>query len=708
MKQQTSSLSLAIRQGISGVNNAIRAKLASYLAAAPSRTNPQATRINSNPNATWSQFQRVQMSWDGENIVKNSDFGANYVQKRRMYCTNEATYAPDTGDEKLNEDLRAYLDLTFAKMGVNCSMLEAFSRTADVEQPMRGDSALIWVRDENRMRLMEVQSDRIGEIYQYYSNPEVVDGLNYYAGIYTYPTNSSQFGGEYAAFKVYERIDQWYGNAAIYPSTDVLFFKDDLMASIRGVTKFAQCLPIIGNREMILNATMQTMLQQSKIAAIASNNSGEPDFGTYDTQVNNNGTIEYVERNSDGPIVKWQFNGDSYQVLKSEHPSTSFQLAIDRLDEKACLAIGFPYSFLFSSRDTGGAPSRFEFGIASKEIQRLRKNVYRPRLDIISYVTIMDAIERKIFRPKIAQNSSTGRWENVLTRGTWNFGTLPTADAFRDDKSDVMSVRAGTQTRNDVTTANSGRPFSVVLRQSTQEAIAIAKATQDANKALKAAGYEETITRDDIAQISDNPQQAANAQAIDMNGKTIGDGTPKPVAKLSAAIENGVWRTIRGRKIFIKDGQSLDDALKEGGIKQEGRKMHMASRGDYDTLPKTPFYVASSEDYARNYGDNMHEVHVDPENTLDLTSIDAEAEDGAMQLKDVLSKKGVDISGIKFGEEDELAQSLNRNLKSLSKRIQDAGYDSVSLNEYVYGGGKDETMLVLSDSVISGHSRKRN
>lgn len=515
MKPQSSSLSLAIRQGISGVHNAFRAKLASYLAAAPSRTTPQASRINSNPNATWSQFQRVQMSWDGENIVKNSDFGANYVQKRRMYCTSEASYAPDTGDAKRDEDLRAYLDDVWARMGINCSMMEAFSRTADVELPMRGDSALIWVRDESRMRLMEVQADRIGEIYQYYSNPEVIDGLNYYAGIYSYAANSQQFAGEYAAFKVYERIDQWYGNPATYPASDVLFFKDNLMSGYRGVTKFAQCLPIVGNRDMILGATMQTMLQQSKIAAIASNNSGEPDELTYDTQTFQNGTVEFVERYGDGPVVKYQYNGDSYQVLKSEHPSTSFQLAIDRLDEKAALAIAFPYSFLYSSRDTGGAPSRFEFGIASKEITRLRKNVYRPRLDVISYVTIMDAIERKVFKPVIAQNKSTGRFENVLARGDWNFGTLPSADAFRDTKGDQMEIRAGTLTRNDVTTANTGRPYSVVLRQSKQEAIEAAKAVQDANRELVAQGYDPTVTINEIAQAFDNPQQAAAGNSIE-------------------------------------------------------------------------------------------------------------------------------------------------------------------------------------------------
>lgn len=503
MKTESSSLSLAIRSGLQGVNNAIRAKLASYLAAANTRTVPQANRINSNPNASMSQFQRVQMSWDGENIVKNSDFGANYVQKRRMYCTSGATYAPDTGDEVLDEELLWFLNDQWAHMGVNCSMMDAFSRTADVELPMRGDSALVWVRDLFGLRLMEVQADRIGEIYQYYSAPEVIDGMQYYAGIYTYGRGSSQAQGSYAAFKIYERIDQWYGNPATYPASDVIYFSDNLMAGIRGVTKFAQGLPIIGNRDAILYSTMQTMQQQSKIAAIASNNSGEPDEQSYDTQNYNNGTVEYVERYGDGPVTRWQFNGDSYQVLRAEHPSESFQLAMDRLDEKAALAIGFPYSFLFSPRDSGGAPSRFEYECAGKEIERLRNNVYRPRLDVISYVTIMDAIERKKFKPS----------PNLL-RGIWNFGTLPSADAFRDDRSSIMAIRAGISTRDMVTTANCGTPYSVILRQSTQEAIAIAKAVQNANKQLASEGFEPTVTQFDIAQSSDNqqPEQIGNQE----------------------------------------------------------------------------------------------------------------------------------------------------------------------------------------------------
>lgn len=560
VKPQSSSLSLAIRSGLTGIHNAFKATLAGYLAAVPTRTVPQASRINTNPNATQSQMQRVQIAWDGENIVKNSDFGANYVQKRRMYCTNGATWSPDTGDVKLDEDLLVYLNEQWATMGNNCSMLDTVSTSLDVELPMRGDSGMIWQRDESRLRLGSFTADCLGELYYYYGTVEQIDGMNYYSGIFTYPANGRQFQGQYAAFKVYERIDQWYGNPSIYPASDVMFCKDDLIAGMRGVSKFAQGLPIIGNRDQILYSTMQTMQQQSKMAAIASNNAGEPDELTYDTQNNRNGTVEYVERYGDGPVTRWKFNGDSYQVLKAEHPSESFQLAMDRLDEKAALAIGFPYSFLFSPRDSGGAPSRFEYECAGKEITRLRNNVYRPKLNIIAYVTIMDALERKVFRPRIVQNRNSGRWENVLTRGVWNFGTLPSADAFRDSRSDIDEIRAGVKTRDMVTTENSGTPYSVVLRKSGQEALAQHKTVQDLNKQLEKGGYEPTITINDIAMAFANPQQAANAEAIDTNGQTVGDGAKSSTAKLRAS-NGGEWKTVNGRHIFIKDGQSVDDAL---------------------------------------------------------------------------------------------------------------------------------------------------
>lgn len=38
-------------------------------------------------------------------------------------------------------------------------------------------------------------------------------------------------------------------------------------------------------------------------------------------------------------------------------------------------------------------------------------------------------------------------------------------------------------------------------------------------------------------------------------------------------MEDGVWRTIGGRRVFIKEGQSLSDAMKESGKFPKSKKV---------------------------------------------------------------------------------------------------------------------------------------
>ena len=52
-------------------------------------------------------------------------------------------------------------------MGVDCSMQDAFMRTADLEMPVRGDAGMIWYDDGTQLRLMEFSADQLGEIYYF-------------------------------------------------------------------------------------------------------------------------------------------------------------------------------------------------------------------------------------------------------------------------------------------------------------------------------------------------------------------------------------------------------------------------------------------------------------------------------------------------------------------------------------------------------------
>jgi hypothetical protein len=316
--------------------------------------------------------------------------------------------------------------------------------------------------------------------------------VRYIAGIFLAPNGMNE------AFKIYERgYNQTYLNPQIVPACNVIFFQDNLFDGHRGVSKFAPAIQSIQKRNKIWQSGMDSMAIQSKIAAIASNASGSPDPLDYETTTNSDGTITYTEKMADGAVVKYQFSdGDSYQFMKSEAPGPALLQGLDYSDERTCLSLGFPKAFLISARDGGGAPTRFDMSRAGREIMRLRNDVYLPRLEKMAYLFLMDGIARK----KLPARAG-------VLNGNWHWPSLPTADAFRDDKSDVEAMRAGLTTRTAIIAKNGDGTFEDVLARGTQEAIAIAMAAQDANRELVKRGYQPSVADMNIAQDTPNPTQ---------------------------------------------------------------------------------------------------------------------------------------------------------------------------------------------------------
>ncbi len=500
------------------------AVLAGYEGARPNKSFNSPTRIGTNPNSTVAQLQRTRLSLQGEEIIKNTAFGRNYVNKRRMYCSSGISWHPDTGDAATNKLVSDYCNDQWKRMGVNSSMQQAFALCADAFLPQYGDCALRWIRSEegnpnSDLRLLAITGDRIGEVYRYVA-PVVKNGVTYYCGLYFNGPNIAQY-------KIYER---WYDTTYIRPenidAADIIFFIDGIDGGVRGVSLFSACVDDIRSNHAILKSTMDTMQQQSKIAAIASNNSGAaPDY-SYDTQINTDGTVEYQETFADGAVMRYQFNGDSYQVLRAEHPSQDFIGALRYLDQRGSLACGFPYEFLFSGAESGGAPFRGSFDAAGGEITRLREDVHRPRLDVIAYITIMDGVDRRQLPAKAG-----------ITKGAWQFKTLPSADSFRDDKSAVAAMRAGITSPQRVIASSLGTTAEAILSETKEWAIMCAKTVEDANRELVRLGYKPTVTAADIAQVSDNPLQAAQSENL-IEGKptTVTDskGTEKPQGEAPA------------------------------------------------------------------------------------------------------------------------------------------------------------------------------
>jgi hypothetical protein len=620
------------------------AVLAGYEGARQNKSFNSPTRVGSNPNSSIAQLQRSKLSLQGEEIVKNTAFGRNLINRRRAYCSSGITYHADTGDSALNKLVTDYCVDQWKRMGVNQSMQQAFGICADAMLPQYGDCALRWIRSDvgnpkSELRLLAITGDRIGEVYRYVA-PVVKDGRTYYCGLFFDGPNITHY-------RIYER---WYDTTYTRPenveAADVIFFIDPIDTGVRGVSLFSAAVDDIRSSHEILKATKDTMQQQSKMAAIASNNSGSAMDYSYDRQTNSDGTIEYQESYADGAVVKYQFNGDSYQVLRAEHPSQDFVAALRYLDQRGSLACGFPYEFLFSGSESGGAPFRGAFEIAGREIERLRNQVHRPRLDVIAYVTIMDGVERGLLPAKAG-----------ITRGNWQFTTLPSADAFRDAKSDIDQIRAGITSPQRVIANNLGTTADAILSETREWAIMVSKTVEDANRELVKQGYKPTVTAQDVAQVSDNPATAAQAENL-LEGKptTISDSNTESasVEKTSAEPKPAAMAGFDESKHPRADDGKFGEG--GGGAKKED-------------APAKPSETGSSPAQKDGYGHREASSSAYEKSKAATTSGDAKQHsDSAAAHGEAISHKEARIEAVKSDKDLSEARKASA-IKSLQKDI---------------------------------------
>ncbi len=502
------------------------AKLAGYNAAQlPSATARQGTMLGTNPNSTPAQIQRVAMNWTAEDVFKNSCIAAAYIQQRVNYCSSMMVYIPATGDPALDAEIKQYLygsdgyGGVFSTMGVDCSMQDAFSRTADIETPIRGDAGLIIWRDAaDNLRLIEFSADQLGLVYDFSvprrtSLVKNADGsisetsgqdVTYLAGRYFR-------GADCIAYKIYERTNSYYANPRIYDAQDVIYFRDPAsFRGVRGVTKFATAILHMEKGEKLFQTGMDAALRQSKTAMNVFNNSGGPPDFSYEAQTCGNG-VRYVERIAEGPMVEYYYNGDSANFMSPDSPGPELIQGVETSDERVALALGVNYAFLISATKVGGAPSRLEIEKADKELSRIKNTIHRPKLSRIRDLVLLKAADDGDlpYHPKLL----SGRWQLPIS---------PSVDAFYDAKENIAMIRGGFEAPQDVI-AETNRDADDVIQKKKQWAVKCAMAVEDGNDELIAEGYKPTLTIADISQTSDNPQQAAAGEAI-IEGKPAAGG----------------------------------------------------------------------------------------------------------------------------------------------------------------------------------------
>lgn len=567
------------------------AKFAGYGAAVPTATTAQGSRIGTNPNSTFASVQRVGMQFTAEMVAKNSAIGAAYLAQRVNYCSSSIDYVPHTGDTGLDREIKQFLQGSdgvggyFSTMGVDCSMQDAFSRTADIETPVRGDAGLIFWRDAlDNLRLIEFSADQLGEVYQF-TMPRPCS-LSRDAVGQLYESSGSDciyFAGRYfrgadcVAYRIYERTNAWYGNPQIYDADDVIYFRDPAsFRGVRGVTKFANALQHMQKGEDMLQAALSAAQRQARTAGRVFNNSGGPASG-YGSEIvqgdpNLGGDmIKYFEREPGGPMVEYFYNGDNAEFVNPTAPGPELIAGVETSDERVAISLGLNYAFLISATKVGGAPSRLEIEKADKELNRIQRTIHRPRLNIIRDRVLMDALHRGIIRKPF------GMTKEQFLRGNWQLPISPSVDAFYDAKENISMVRAGMEAAQDVI-AETNRNWEDVLEKNAQWAMKCSMVRQDANKMLIAAGYKPDITPADIAQVSDNPQQSAAAENIEQ-GKPAAGGSPTPATAQQTAqlAEHDVSDEKRdGSGRWTGGGGS--SAKKDGPVKSDGKKSDIDSK----------------------------------------------------------------------------------------------------------------------------------
>lgn len=512
------------------------AKFAQYAGAFGTATTRQGGRIGTNSNSTYASLQRVGMNFTAEMVAKNSAIGAAYLSQRQNYCSSQMIYCPSTGDTGLDKDIKQYFhgyDGTggiCSTMGVDCSMQDAFMRTADQELPVRGDAGMIWWEDEQGdLRLIEFSADQVGEIYNFSTPRKCGLGKDRYGNIVEVASQNDcvYFAGRYmrgadaVAYKIYERTNTFYANPVIYDAADVLFFKDPAsFRGLRGVTIFANALQHMQKGEDMLQAALAAAQRQARTAGFVFNQNGQPDELTYEQVDYQDGTVKFFEREPGGPNVEYFYNGDSAQFVQPTAPGPELIQGVECSDERVAIALRTNYACLISCEKVGGAPSRLEIEKCDKEWNRIKNTIHKPKLRRIADVKLMEAVRKGVFtlpRTMTAEQFKQGRWQLPIAASV---------DAGYSADENIDMVREGLEAPQDII-AETNRDWNDVLNKKKSWAVAIAIAVQEGNKELIEAGYKGTITNQDIATTSDNPQQAAAAENL-VEGKSA---TGAPVAK---------------------------------------------------------------------------------------------------------------------------------------------------------------------------------
>ena len=435
------------------------------------------------PNSSVVQRDRISLMMEARDLSENVGFVKGHLRKVQLYGAGTLSYEPDTGDSGMDSEISGFLADWMPRAHVGLS--HTFTRLIQlslVSMTRDGDSMLVWVRDEDALRLQIVEADQIGELHSYRNTP------GYVSGVYINP-DSSKIG-----YKVYDRIaDMQYGNSQFIPVQDALFFADPIRNAIRSITAYDTSIQNIRDKFEILGYEKLVVKDISTEGIVTyTQRAGADRFDFDDTKQSSDGVQSYIRRIG-GVVREYMGIGEKFDVIPHNRPSPTFQGFIKTLDIEDCHGLNLPYGFLVDPSEPGGAAVRIVAHMANREFGRVQNDVLTPNLNTIRDIVLLDAVERgEISRHRGIRN------------GTWMFPPPPTADIQRESDIAIRETRAGLSTYTEqfaIYGQNRARQWKIKQ----QEIIDRHTLAHEATQALQAKGINVTVSPDEIAAMSENP-----------------------------------------------------------------------------------------------------------------------------------------------------------------------------------------------------------
>ena len=373
--------------------------------------------------------ERLQLIRQVRDLEQNFGLLQSIIDKLSLYAFGRLKYRPQTGSSVLNPIYGEYLEDRF-KNSLDLSNrndIETMAQIAFKSMLRDGDFAYQWTRGgDNLLRLNGIEGDRIGGIWSISASDDYMQGITI-----------ALPGGQPISFRVYWRTKaNSYVNPVEIPASQMLHIVDPRRTNqYRGITPFAPVLTEMRDLKEIMEYCRIGTKFENLHAAIGYTPHGGPlnDPTTYmtndDTDTNGN---PLPEQALNPGMVQWAASTDSYEFIKSERPSGTFQTYLDTLIRLVGLSLNLPYGFLYDLSKLGGPNARMDAQQAHRVIEYYQRLVQKRMLDPVKSALLIEGIGN-------GSLPYTPGWDS----GVWQYAPAISIDAGRDSSSAINEVKAG-------------------------------------------------------------------------------------------------------------------------------------------------------------------------------------------------------------------------------------------------------------------------